>query len=738
MNAPAKNTSDCRSAGGLPAQTAGTSTAARGESASASLAQRLRGVRVGVRADLECSRHVFRGEAAYVLRDPINFRTHQVSQAEYSILVRIDPQQALGSLFERLVARGQLTAAQEEEFYHFIGSLHAAGLLNLPLADDASLYRRLQNRRAASLRATLLGGFLFWQIPLWNPDSFLARTRFIGQLLFSRAALAAWIVLLLSAAWVALGRWQDLLTPINGLLAGSNLPLIWTALVILKVIHEFGHAYACKHFGGHVPEMGLTLILFTPCAYVDASASWGFPRKSLRAIVCLAGMYFESFVAATAVLVWAFSDPGLLNSIAYNVIFLAGVTTVLFNVNPLMKYDGYYLLCDLLEIPNLRLRATRLLQAYLKRWALGANVSIEESGASLRGILVSYGVAAALYRTALLLGIAALIAAAIPLVGAVLAAGYLASALLSTGRALSRYVLDSAELASVRLRAALVSGGALLAAPTLLLAWPLSWPVSAGGYVRFESQQLVCASAPGFLEAIHQLASSEVQRGQPLATLRNDTLDEQVLVAQTELAAAQARSAAYAASDPARAQQEAAQLASLQAQLDAALTARESLRLCAPTDGWLVSSALPRELGRFVQTGEPLATLVGGRQLLRVQLSTHDFVAASPTAGARVSLRIEGANDTPLTARVARIRPCATRALDVNLPFAERGGQIALDPLSGRAAQAYVEVDLEIDLPQGRQLPLHARGRARFTARPDALAVHLYRAALRFLNRNES
>ena len=125
-------------------------------------------------------------------------------------------------------------------------------------------------------------GFLFLRVPLWNPDAFLDRTVGLAKSLFSRPAFLFWALLLLSAGVILIRRWGELTEPLQGLLAAGNLPLMWITLVVLKVFHEFGHAYACKHYGGQVPEMGAYLIVFTPCAYMDATASWGFTSKRER------------------------------------------------------------------------------------------------------------------------------------------------------------------------------------------------------------------------------------------------------------------------------------------------------------------------------------------------------------------------------------------------------------------------------------------------------------------------
>jgi len=292
-----------------------------------SLAESLRNVHVGLRGeDLEVSRHVFRGVPCYIVRDPMTFQTQRLEVADYEVFVRIHAARPLSAIFSEQVDHGSLTAADEERstssYFRFTGW----GFLQLPISDEKLLYRRYQQRRRLQRRNRLLG-ILFLRIPLWNPNAFLERTLRHVRFLYSKGCFCVWGLLLAAAFYVGAARWEELRQPLDGLLAARNLPLLWLTLIGLKVFHEFGHAYACRHYGGHVPEMGVYLILFTPCAYVDATASWGFTSKRERLVVCLAGMYVESIIASLAVFAWAATEPSVIHSLAYNVIFLAGVVT---------------------------------------------------------------------------------------------------------------------------------------------------------------------------------------------------------------------------------------------------------------------------------------------------------------------------------------------------------------------------------------------------------------------------
>ena len=191
-------------------------------------------------------------------------------------------------------------------------------MLSLPFVDDKILYKRHQAKQGAKAKRLIMAP-IFSRFPLVNPDEFLDRTAAYLRPLFTWWAFAAWLALVVSAGCVAVSNADRLAGPLNSILAAGNLVAMWMTLIVLKLMHEFGHAYACKIFGGHVPEMGVFLIAGTPCAYVDATSAWGFAKKRHRLIVSLAGVYVELAVASAALLAWTTVTDPMLSSLAYNV-----------------------------------------------------------------------------------------------------------------------------------------------------------------------------------------------------------------------------------------------------------------------------------------------------------------------------------------------------------------------------------------------------------------------------------
>ena len=176
---------------------------------------------------------------------------------------------------------------------------------------------------------------------------------------------------------------------------------LWLALTlcVTKVMHEFGHGLSCKHFGGECHEIGVMFLVLTPCLYCNVSDSWMLPNRWHRAAIGAAGMYVELVLASIATFIWWFSEPGPLNYICLNVMFVSSVSTVMFNANPLLRYDGYYILSDILEIPNLRQKASTILNRKLGKWCLGLEEPEDPFLPQRRQwLFATYTVASAIYR----------------------------------------------------------------------------------------------------------------------------------------------------------------------------------------------------------------------------------------------------------------------------------------------------------------------------------------------------
>ncbi|MEF8724708.1 MAG: hypothetical protein V5B30_19715 [Candidatus Accumulibacter delftensis] len=308
-----------------------------------------------------------------------------------------------------------------------------------------------------------------------------------------------WLLLVLPAIVLAGVNWHELTANLSDqVLSAHNLFLLWLVYPLIKALHELGHAYAVKSGDGEVHEMGIMLLVLAPIPYVDATASGAFRNKWRRAMVGAAGMLVELFLAAIAMAVWVMVEPGLVRSIAFNVLFVAGASTLLFNGNPLLRYDGYYVLADLIEIANLGNRSNQYWQWLAKRYLFGIT-SVERPPASLgeRRWFLFYGAASFVYRTLVMIVITLFIAGEFFFVGVVLALWAATTMfVLPIGKGLN-YVISSPELQRHRTRARLVTFGSLAVFVLFVLSVPMPLRTHAEGVVWVPENAEVRAAADG-------------------------------------------------------------------------------------------------------------------------------------------------------------------------------------------------------------------------------------------------
>ncbi len=702
-----------------------------------SYADRLRGVTVRLRDDLEVSRHVFHGEANYIIRDPITFQSHQVSPEDYDILVALRDDRTLGEIFEHFIGRERMERRDEEDFYELIVQLHRLGFLTLPVSDDRALYQRFLRRKKLERRGLLMSAFIFFRIPLYNPDALLDRTIHLGRLLFTRTAFVLWMILMAAATVVAWARRDDLAAPLLSILDAQNLALLWIQLVGLKVIHEFGHAYACKRYGGHVPEMGVLLIAFTPCAYVDATAAWGFVRKRERIMVCLAGMYVESVIAAIALFAWAASDVGGLNTFAYQTFLLASVVTVGFNLNPLMRYDGYYVLSDLIDMPNLRRRASRELQGVVNRRLLGLP---DPRGRYPRWTwitLLVYGVASAIYKVVLVTSICAVIATKFFLLGLLLAAIYLTTTLIGAVAATIRHLWLSPVTAPVRGRAIALSVLLFGAIPAGVALAPLPRPVEAAGVVAPDDEHIVRASADGFLAAVRTHPKDAVRADDPLVVLTHPATENRVDVVAARRDLAALRVLLLESTDRAQAEIERERLTVYEREYEDAAADQRDLTIRAPQGGLVLACRDPRELGAFIAKGDEIARITSGGVELRVLARAELLADSTPQPGDQVWCRTVARPDDVIPGRIVSIAPAGARTIDEPALTAEGGGSIVIDQ-DRRASEAYFDIRIAFDPPTDQPAPDLRPGmtmQVRFDAAWEPIGDFLTRRLQQFLQR---
>ena len=365
-------------------------------------------LRPALRTVVQAYRQHYRGRMWYVLRDPTNNQFFRLDDAGYHFIGMLDGNRSVAEVWA--AANEQLgdRAPTQGEAIQLLGQLFTSNLLQCELpADSAGMFERYRKRVRREVGGYLMN-LLFMRIPLFDPEPILEKWVHLVGWLFSLPGLLLWALYVGFGFSYLTGHWEELFKAAQPqtLLQTENIFLLYACFAGIKAIHEFGHGFACKRFGkvsgtgGEVHTMGIMLLVMAPVPYVDASSAWAFRNKWHRIIVGAGGMYVELLVAATAAIIWANTAPGtLINDICFNLIFIASVSTIMFNANPLLRYDGYYMLSDALEIPNLAQRSKDYLYYIVRKYIYRArNPRSPAHTAGERYWLFFYSIVSGIYR----------------------------------------------------------------------------------------------------------------------------------------------------------------------------------------------------------------------------------------------------------------------------------------------------------------------------------------------------
>lgn len=698
-------------------------------------------VRLRLRADLQISEQRFEGKRSYVVKDPVSLRYYRFNEQEYFVVRLFDGQHTMQEIqkeFERSFRPHRLTY---EDLESFARQLLTAGLVQHESSRAAEELLESRRKQRRLQRLATWTNILYIKIPIFDPDrilTFLYRYLFW---IFTWWFFALSVGLMISAVVLVATHYRtfyDKLPYYHEFFAFQTLLYMWISLGIVKVIHEFGHGLSCKAFGGECHEMGLLLMCFAPALFCNVSDAWTVPSKWRRIIISFAGIYVELIIAAIATWVWWYT-PGrpFINNVALSLMVICSISTFVFNANPLMKFDGYYILADWLEIPNLRDRANRYLSNLFRSQALGIEVPPEPYMALNRRILfVIYAVLAYLYRWFVTFSILYTLSTFLkPYKLETLSKGLTLFALGTlVGWPLYRMIKGYQQRGRLPdMKPQRVAITAIVAAIIILAFFFLPLPISRvreKGLIELDPEHSQKVFVPYSKGATLQRVSVEegdvVDRDQEIAVFYSEELEEDrakyiaerkkqrnlyesALAAYTRASTADERKQLQQLMDDARAKEEAAALAV--AQRDRLI---ESLVIRAPRRGVVMHLPRAEEIGKFwddVQN-RPVCT-IGDLSRLRVlvPVAPYDYKLLEEDTEAlarsgkpphlHVSIRAPGNGLRTYRGTLRRLPAADAKTVPVQLTF-RGGGSLAAKPGSSDSAnpepqsQVYlVEVDVE-------------------------------------------
>jgi len=325
-----------------------------------------------IHTSLRTYRQQYRQQTWYIVEDPCNNQFFRINTAAFQFLSILDGRRTVDEAWSICLEEYGDAAPTQGEAISLLGQLYSANLLLGDTPADSDLLLKRHKKRRQKESTAFMKGILFARIPLYDPNDFLERWNFIVGRMFSIPGYILGAIILVFGVVFSLNNFDELMLGASGSLALANLPWLYLVFIIIKIVHECAHGFACKYYGlrsgglGEVRTFGVAFIFLTPIPYVDASSSWALKNKWQRISIAAAGMYVELLMAGVAALLWSQTSGGtLVNSLCFNVMLTCTMTSLFFNGNPLLKYDAYYILADLLEIPNFEGRSKTIFEVPL-------------------------------------------------------------------------------------------------------------------------------------------------------------------------------------------------------------------------------------------------------------------------------------------------------------------------------------------------------------------------------------
>jgi putative peptide zinc metalloprotease protein len=721
------------------------------------------------RPDLTASRHHYQGTGYWVVKEPVGLQYYRFHDEEYFILGMLDGHVSLQQIkegFERRFAPQKITFGDLQQF---IGMLHRSGLV---ISNAPGQGKALKVRGGTKKRKEIVGKFtnLFAiRFRGFDPERILNGILPWFGWLFTVPALIFFVGFFLSAALLLGSQYETVyarLPTFQQFFAADRWLYLAVTMAVVKVIHEFGHGLSCKKFGGECHEIGFMLLVFTPCLYCNVSDSWMLPNKWKRVWIGAAGIYVELILAAFAAYIWYFSEPGLLNDLCLNMMFLNLVSTVLVNGNPLLRFDGYYILMDALEIPNLRQKATEVLKRWFQKTCLGLELQDDPFLPKRNQALFAlYTIASVIYRWVVVFSICwflikVLEPYGLQQIGRIVAVMGFSGLIIQPVVQTWKFIRTPGRLAKVKrgpLLTSLAIAGAVIAAVIYV---PLPHRIYCAFEIRPTRAGAVYAGTPGQIVRTVE-AGTLVKQGDELAVLRNLDLDIRLTELKGREQEAQVRlrnlSLRSRGDDTLKTQLETQQelissLQKLQAKTQeeidrlVVVAKRDGIVLPPPEKqpqpggdgrlpGWSGSPLQPYNRGALL-TAEDLICEIGSPDELEAVLIVDQGDVQLVDIGQRVDLKLEANRIETFSGTITEKSETEIRHTSSALALQTGGDlQTEIDPETGQARPRSVSYQARVPLDDADVLLRPGyRGSAKIHVAPMSLGQRLWRVIAKTFN----
>jgi putative peptide zinc metalloprotease protein len=620
-----------------------------------------------LRSDLNISQQTSYGKLSYVIKLPGESSYFRFGPLEFEILSLCDGTRTPADLAAKMTAGNPALVLTESHVIDFIDTVEPPLWEKTREERHLAALERIRDHRKTHVDHS---NFLNIRFQPWNPDRFLALADRYSGWVFTRSFLFASVALFLVTLYLLGSNWSRIVEDTEALYSfegrtSYDIFSFWILFFALEAIHEFGHGLVCRHFGGEVPEMGVSLVYFTPSIYMDTTDMLLFNRRQ-RYWVIFAGIWIELLVCGIATLVWAVTMPGtFLNDFAYKTLLLTGIETILWNLNPLIQADGYYALADHLGIDNLAESSQHYLSAWFHKRFLSSGNSLPAVSSREHRIFLAFGLACLantlVLVTAFLLFLHNILSEQFGIAGYVFTVAillFLFRRRIATLFTAANSIGGRREL-SMTWKSSPLQRVIFFAVLLLLLVVPFPFHVTSDVVLEPAGRLSLRPKVDGVVSGVFVHEGDVVTAGQLLAVLENPELEADDRILSTELAlASSALRATEFQYDLSLAAQANRDRSRILAEFAVAHSRKEALEIRAPADGTIATSLVEQKRGQFLSAGDEFCQIVNRSSLL-ARLLVHDWDFQDVKSGATVRLKFEAFAFETYSGTVDRIFPAA-------------------------------------------------------------------------------
>ncbi len=629
-----------------------------------------------LRQDLIVGRQIYEGRSFYVIKDPISLQYFRMTAEDYYLASLFDGRRTFGrirDLFSEQFPHVRLEYSLEELNERVLRMSNDLALMQFLSVQGLRLKAKFDAQRKQKKNKGSFYNFVnqifFARFSVFDPDRLFAKmTKPIGWI-WTRTSLWISIAIVLAGIAVFCTNASRIHPTLQNFFSFHNLALIWVTTLVIKSIHELGHGLTCKHFGSEVHEVGVMMLVFTPYFFVNVSDSWVLPDRRHRMLISAAGIYVELVIAALATFLWAVVQPGPVQDFLFNIMVIASFSTLAFNANPLMRFDGYYIMTDLLEVPNLQGKSRALVTHQVKTLLFGrhsndpvmARMPLPKKRFAL---FYTYAVLSWLYGYFVIYKLTWFMSDKL--------AKY---DLRTLGRLLSFSALFAWVIMPLwtfskglqlkredwkphgRMRRFLLTCCALIGGFVIMCFVPVELKIRRSGAVELSEPEQVRPETPGFVREIYVKEGDAVMPAQPLALLENRDVESQFKSIGERLKAAEnAVQRALGMDRPTELRQAQSQKLDYERRLEQARKDSEHLVLKAATRGTVLTHDLDKQIGKLLRSGE-LFCEIGSLDPMRIKMALNEKQVRYIAKGQNVEMKVDAYPGKTIRGKIAEVHP---------------------------------------------------------------------------------